>query len=68
MKVLLPSIKENGNFVMLALSRVRYAILGNGHILPNINMTNIGGENMPATLIKPSKKEVRMLSIKGIGD
>ena len=53
---------------MLALSRVMYATLGNGHILPNINMTNIGGENMPATLIKLSKKEVGMPSIKGTGD
>ena len=31
-------------------------------------MINIEGENMPATLIKPSKKEVRMPLIKGIGD
>ena len=53
---------------MLASSKAKYVILGNGHILPNINMTNIGGENMPATLIKLSKKEVRMPSIKGTGD
>ena len=53
---------------MLASSKTKYVILGNGHIHQNINMTNIGGENMPATLIKPLRKEVGMPSIKGTGD
>ena len=67
MKVLLPSIKGNGNFVMLALSKVRYAILGNGHILRNTNMTNIGEDTMLAILIRLSKKEAERPSIEDIG-
>ena len=53
---------------MLALSRVMYATLGNGHILRNTNMINIGEGNMLATLTKLSKKEAEMASIEGTGE